>query len=159
MDSALILGVDPGKTTGACLLKVQRGNLQESTLIKAVQIEWEDRIVALRSLIRDLAMHDNPQIVIEDYIVYKGVNTTGSPVWSARIIGMVEALADAHGIANSRIHYQLAHQVHSKNHAKETGTKVTVKVLPAHLPMLDGARHALDSYAHARLFSLINYTN
>lgn len=159
IQTALILGIDPGKTTGAVLLRVKRGNLKESELLKAVQFEYEDRMPAIRALFSDLVIHDNPFIAMEDYRIYPKVDQTGSPVWSCRIIGIVEAFAEFEGFKDYRISLQMANTIHNSQAKKYSGSNMIYTPYEQHKLILQQKRHAADAYAHAQRFALLNFNH
>ena len=147
----ILLGIDPGQTTGVAILGIN--SRTSFDVISLAQVPYENRFEFFSKVFQQ---YPDMQIVMEDFKIYPYVEQTGSPVWSARIIGLVELLHYQH--KNPRpIVFHMAHEIHDNRAKKLTGSKVTIPIEPEHAEQLKKLRHATDAYAHGKLWILRNF--
>lgn len=147
----IVLSIDPGQTTGVALLGINSRNSFD--IITLAQVPYEQRFIFFAKMFQQ---YPNMQIVMEDFKIYPHVEQTGSPVWSTRIIGLVEMIH--HLTQNSKpIVFQMAHEIHDRRAKKFTGSKVSIPIEPEHEEKLKNLRHATDAYAHGKLWLLRNF--
>lgn len=135
----MVLGIDPGYTTGTCLLGLH-GN-GEIEVLEAHKYEWSKRFEIIPLVERLTATGTRVTIVVESFRLYphKAQQLVGDDFPSVRVIGMVEAACWMHNFA--QIHFQTASQIRR------------VQVLHD-LPIR--SEHIRDAYRHARLFIVDN---
>lgn len=136
----LILGIDPGKTTGVCMLRT--GETVEVVL--AEQIPWDRRKEDLWALFTATFREELPvpqYTVIENFRLRPGraMEQVGSTFPSVEVIGLIEAF---HFITKN--FFDLVYQ--------EPAIISRVQILPEHAAFFVGKPHAADAYRHARYF-------
>lgn len=136
----LILGIDPGYTTGVCLCAYTPGGgpTSELSIIKALQIPWERRLPDLWALLDQKAVE---RIVVESFRLRPGraMEQVGSAFPSVQIIGLIEGFLYARA-APTPVTYQ------------EPCVISRVQILPEHQLNLRGLPHAADAYRHVRYY-------
>lgn len=139
----IILGIDPGRTTGICVLENDQTNSIEVAM--ASQIPWELRKSLLWALIAGTSitwpLGQPDAIVIEDFKLRPGraLEQIGSDFPSVHIIGMIEGF-----------HYAL--QLRCPIVYQTPAIIGRVQVLPEHSSVFKGREHASDAYKHARYY-------
>lgn len=139
-----VLSVDPGKTTGACLILAKEGQ-RDFEVLSASEIPWEKRLSALNALIGGSILKPSgylprPQVVVVETFrlrFNKAKDQIGSEFPATKIIGVVQAFCYIHKV--SSIIYQ------------EPSVRSRVKVLPEHSDLIVGP-HVTDAYQHARYY-------
>lgn len=136
----IVLGVDPGKTTGVCMLRT--GKTIE--VIMAEQIPWETRLEDFWALLTATFREELPvpqYIVVENFRLRPGraMEQVGSTFPSVEIIGLIEAFGYV-----TKNFFQIVYQ--------EPGAISRVAILPEHAHFFTGLQHAADAYKHARYF-------
>ncbi len=131
----MVLGIDPGYTTGTCLLDLH-GN-GEIEVLEAHQYEWSVRFQIIPLVERLVATGTRVTIVVESFRLYphKAQQLVGDDFPSVRVIGMVEAACWKANFA--QLTFQTASQIQR------------VQVLHD-LPIK--SEHVRDAYRHARYF-------
>lgn len=141
----LIVAIDPGKTTGFCVLSCPAGVIDPNTydVYQAHQVEWSDRFFfhaffcAHRDHIR--------AIIIERFKLFRNPKTMESQINSefpsVRVIGIVEAYAELFNLGD-RIVFQ------------EPNDRKSAQIPRMHHAALGTSDHVRDAYRHARYFVL-----
>jgi len=138
-----ILAVDPGRTTGICVLESDQTN--SIRVAMANQIPWEVRKLQLWALIAGTSvtwpLGQPDAIVIEDFKLRPGraMEQIGSDFPSVHIIGMVEG-------------FHFALQQTCPIVYQTPAIIGRVQILPPHEKLLAGQEHAKDAYKHARYY-------
>ena len=140
-----ILGIDPGQTTGVCMLKI---NDDDFEVVMAEQIPWSRRKEDLWALFTATFEEELPvpqYVVVESFRLRPGraMEQVGSTFPSVEVIGLIEAF---HFLAKSN--FILSYQ--------EPAMISRVQVLGEHASLLLGKVHSADAYRHARLFYITN---
>jgi len=140
-----ILAIDPGATTGYCLVDDSTG----FGVVSVGEIPWDSRLELLTALIHGTSASNGPPqlqaVVVEAFRLRPGraLEQVGSVFPSVRIIGILEALLYT---ARPRNHPPLVFQ--------EPSCMSRAQVLPEHLDILKGMPHARDAYRHARYYTI-----
>ena len=129
-----ILGIDPGKTVGYCVLETP------ITVVIRDQEHYKN-LEDLRKLISTVGL-----IVMEDFTIAPDKLATGDKVYAAEVIGMIEAWSE--GITNIK-----RHPPSKKHFVNDT----MVKYLG--VPLIAHRGHELDSVKHALYYSLVDLSN
>jgi hypothetical protein len=141
----IILALDPGATTGYCLVDDSTG----FGVVSVGEIPWDSRLGLLTALIGGTSAHNGllqPQaVVVEAFRLRPGraMEQVGSIFPSVRIIGIIEALL-----------YQRPDRSKVPLVFQEPGIMARVEVLPEHADLFVGMPHAKDAYKHARYYTL-----
>lgn len=139
-----ILAVDPGQTTGVCMLKGERGSSSLS-LLMAGEVFWDRRCFDFNALLTGTYKETLPIpdcIVIENFRLRPGraLQQIGSTFPSVEVIGIIEGL-------------RWAHQVQAQLYFQEPAQIARVQILPEHESRLTG-EHMKDAYKHGRLWAI-----
>ena len=140
----IVLGVDPGQTTGFCLLKNCQGRQRVYSLLEAGQILWDRRKLDMYALLSGTYRTRLPvpeAIVIESFRLRPGraMEQVGSTFPSVQVIGNIEAFQFALSLSVPLIF-------------QEPSIISRVEILPEHEDRLTGKPHAQDAYKHARYY-------
>ena len=137
-----VLGIDPGKTTGICLLERigfdDETNKWDLVVHQADQLDWDHRF-DLEEPIRS-ALEQDAYVIVEQYTLrptYTAVQEKDIP--SAQVIGIIEDIMHHFEYPPDRYFTQPA------------SARKNVRLLKGHGPLVKGA-HARDAYRHARYF-------
>lgn len=138
-----VLGLDPGKTTGYCMLtsdgKDDEG-LFNLEVIKWGEILWDERFSAILDLLMSVSVRPNPWVVYESFNLYQhsaqGQAQIHSDFPSVQVIGIIQALT-----------YQNYPELVDKMVTQPASVRKRVNTPP----FVRGA-HAKDAYRHARYF-------
>lgn len=147
MKRDVIIGIDPGYTTGIAILdNVRRRDapdLVDFNTLAAYEIDWNGRTFATRSLLETYAERV-AAIVIEEFKLFPYIDAfesqIGSVMPSARVIGIIEAYADVYNIAD-RIVFA------------EVWQRKQVRTRTVDAPVSKRSRHTSDAYAHAYYYA------
>lgn len=139
-----ILAFDPGRTTGACLI---RTNDRGFEVVRAVEIPWENRFRETMALVSSMYQFptDKPQpqiaIVIENFRLRRGraVEQSGSDFPSSQVLGAIGAWAYMWDLTD-------------KIALQEPSVIGRVQILPEHEVHVKGSEHKKDAYKHARYY-------
>lgn len=143
----LVLGIDPGKTTGVCMLKAGK----DIEVVMAEQIPWDRRKEDLWALFTATFREGLPvpqYTVVENFRLRPGraMEQVGSTFPSVEVIGLIEAFQFV-----TKNYFKLIYQ--------EPAIISRVQVLPEHAPLFVGKPHAADAYRHARYFCVTGARN
>jgi hypothetical protein len=161
----IVLAIDPGRTTGACVAEVSRTGFR---VVTALEIPWESRLEILSALI-DGTYFDkkSPQppvaVVIENFRLRQGraLEQSGSDFPSSQVIGAVQAFLwmdlPSHR-ANGDFLLPIDNRPYGleRLHFQEPSCMARVLVLPEHAEIVRGSPHKEDAYKHARYFYIVN---
>jgi len=144
-----ILAVDPGRTTGICLLDSDGDRIKVET---AYEILWEDRFPGLKALVAcTLVNHINRPlstlaVVIESFRLRQGraQELAGSDFPSLQIIGILQAFM-----------YVVSPELVAQIVFQEPSCMTRVSILEADRSWVEGSPHKMDAYKHARYYSLM----
>ena len=144
-----IVGIDPGYTTGYCMVE-ESSDHRDFQVVSAAQIPWEKRISFFVALFSGTFANakDEPQlpeiVVIEAFRLRPGraMEQVGSDFPSVRVIGIVETLIYCCQPCKPLLVFQ------------EPGVIGRVEILPEHIDQLSGLIHAADAYRHVRYYHL-----
>ena len=138
-----VLGLDPGKTTGYCMLtcdgKDDEG-LFNLEVIKWGEIRWDDRFSAILELLHEIYVRPNPWVVYEGFNLYQHTAQAQAQIHSdfpsVQVIGIIQALTYQNypGLVPSMVSQPASVR-------KRVNTP----------PFVRGT-HAKDAYRHARYF-------
>lgn len=144
-----ILAIDPGRTTGICLVESASDGLR---LVEVREILWDDRFDQLKALLDSMFLHpllQEPQpvgaVVIETFRLRQGraYEQSGSDFPSTQVIAIVQTLLWVRDpFYLTRLFYQ------------EPAIIGRVKILDEHVNYVAGSEHKKDAYRHARFFYL-----
>lgn len=145
---ASIVGIDPGTTTGVCLI-VTDDKGSDFQVVSVWQIPWEQRLSFFQALFYGTFADKSgkPQlpevVVIEAFRLRPGraMEQVGSEFPSVRVIGIVEAFVSL-CYPQPLLVFQ-APSVISR-----------VEILPQHSAQLSTFIHAQDAYRHVRYYHL-----
>lgn len=134
---AMIVGIDPGETTGVC--QIRYGGSRVFEVISAVALPWERRFRL------DEYISGMDYVVIERFSLYASHKDTmvNNEFPSVRIIGIVDYICYLRNL-DDRMYFQPA------------SVMGNVKVLPEHEKYIPPGEHARDAYKHIRYFILVN---
>lgn len=135
----IIIGIDPGQTTGICIVQTDKEPVGGFHILVADDYEWEDRF-GLAGLIKK-SIKALSTVVIESFNLYpvaaKGQAAIRSSFPSVEMIGIVSYACHINEI-------ELVRQPPS--------VRSRVTVLPEHKEALRGLHHAVDAYKHVRYY-------
>lgn len=142
-----VLGIDPGPTTGMCLVAWQTDTGQ---VLDVNVLQTDDRIasVVADALIRfvDTRLH----IAVEQFVVGRGSMRAGSSGQRTRdLVGRLQSLASFRRVPADQVHMQTAAQV------KPWATDARLDACGL-LEATKGMRHARDAARHA-LFAAVRH--
>jgi hypothetical protein len=142
-----ILAIDPGKTTGICVID---GTEDDFAVILSQEILWEDRFDILRALIAGkLPNPEQPQspevIVVENFRLRQGraLEQSGSDFPSSQVIGIVGAYTNLL-IPPPPIVLQ------------EPVVMGRIEIMERDKKLLVATPHTHDAYKHARYYWVMN---
>lgn len=144
----IILGVDPGQTTGVCMIRTTDENINNFDVLLAEQVLWNNRHADFWALLVTMNERIVPVpdiVVIENFRLRPGraMEQVGSTFPSVNVIGLIEAFQYV-----APISFELAYQ--------EPAIIGRVQILPEHQELFVGKQHAADAYRHARYYSITN---
>lgn len=142
--AAVILAIDPGETTGVCLIQTAPTN-DGFEVLCCEEVAWNDRFQRLHGLILGSEELPAPQtLVMEAFRLRQGraYEQSGSEMPSSQVIGVVEAIWWLHGHPMTEVTFQ------------EPAAMARVQVLPEHVKWVTGSPHKQDAYRHARYYFL-----
>jgi len=146
----LIVGIDPGGTTGVCIIKEPTSDGSDDFQVVGVhQIPWEDRLPSLLALMSGSLVDGNGErllpeiVVVENFHVRPGQAIEPS-VPSVRIIGIIEAFWS---LQNPRPLLVFQDPV----------VIGRTQILEQHKALFKGLIHAGDAYRHARYYHLTTH--
>jgi len=139
----LVIGIDPGYTTGVCVLSFDADHVT-GVVIESRQLVWNDRFELLPLIVQYLPKKDTLtlHVVVEDFRLYghKAQDQINNSFPSVNVIGVLDLVAHLNSI---HLNMQMASMI-SK-----------VAVLPEHLPYLIKSEHTRDAYKHARYHAIV----
>jgi len=145
----IICGVDPGNTTGVCLID-ETASRDDFQVVGVYQIPWEYRISFFQALFTG-TFADEVQskpllpevVVIESFRLRPGraMEQVGSEFPSVRVIGIVETFISL-CIPKPLLVFQ------------EPSVIGRVEILPQHIEQFKALIHAGDAYRHARYYHI-----
>lgn len=130
-----IMGVDPGKTVGFCILETP------TTVFIRDQLHYENLDI-LQDLVPTIDL-----IVIESFTIAPDKLSTGDQVYAAEVIGKVEEWAKVNGVKVKR-------QPPMKKKFVNDLMMMYLKV-----PLIAHRGHELDAIKHALYYSLVDLSN
>ena len=136
-----ILAIDPGLTTGACILDATPTGFK---VVTAVEIPWAQRFSMLAAFVLDMSslLPSTPvAFVVESFRLRQGraFQLSGSDFPSSQVIGAFECLLHM---------YNMSHLLTMQ----EPGVMSRVQILPEHFYDVEGSEHKKDAYKHARYY-------
>lgn len=147
MEVTTILALDPGHTTGACLIRTAPTD-KGFEVLWCDEIAWNDRFQVLRALIDGrIPMCPPPRIlVMEQFRLRQGraFEQSGSEMPSSQVIGIAQAF------------WWIQWQELTGMYFQEPGAMVRVMIPEEDLFWTKGSPHKQDAYRHARYFYLMN---
>lgn len=137
---AIVLGVDPGLTTGWCVVQVEDDLPAGFIVLSSGIVKWNERLRLLPSLID---LHRPDYTVVERFTLYehKAQDQVGSDFPSSQVIGAVDLWLN---------YRQLSPPI--LQGAGLIAGRPPVKVLEEHEPLLHKSEHGRDAYKHCRYF-------
>jgi hypothetical protein len=162
----LILGIDPGLTTGACALNVSKSGF---IVVTALEIPWDARFESLKALIDGTFFNTKqPQppvaVVIETFRLRqaRALQQTGSDFPSSQVTGIVQAFLwlDKLDPFVSKLDYLLDPEITPRPyglerlHFQEPIMMKQVAIADADKHWVEGSEHKKDAYRHARYYYL-----
>lgn len=134
----MILGIDPGGTTGLLLAKYNEGF--DFDVLAAIDIPWNERWDVAGNIIQLRPAH----IVVERFVLYKHkmVDQINSDFPSVRVIGIAELAWWANCPDSTWIE-------------QPASERKNVEILPQHRPLFAKLHHAKDAYMHVRYFVIM----
>lgn len=143
-----LLSIDPGKTTGACIISV-RDDGSSFDLVHAQEIMWDTRFQQTYDLFNVHRIDSLSVIVIEAFRLFPGkaMAQIGSEFPSSQMIGAIEAFSFLLNIPKSNILYQTPVDIQS------------VKIEVHDLKAVADSPHKIDAYRHARLAYIKHFRN
>lgn len=144
---SLVVAIDPGKTTGFCVLSCPAGVIDPNTydVYQASEVEWSNRFF-FRTFFS--LYHDSIKaIVIERFKLFRNPKTMeaqiNSEFPSVRIIGIVEAYAELFNLGNKIIF-------------QEPNDRKSAQIPRIHHAALGHSDHVRDAYRHGRYWILMH---
>jgi hypothetical protein len=139
--ATILVSIDPGKTTGVCLVSCNAYDREEFTVLESRAFIWTARFQLyewIQSVVPEI-------IVMESFHLYASHarQMIGSAFESCQIIGAVEYLAHR---MNVRIDYQPASEIQF------------VTIAFRHVGSIGNTEHQKDAYKHARYWHLSQCT-
>lgn len=155
----IIMAVDPGQTTGVCIIKEfdkapnALTQIDGFQVMASWQIPWESRISFFVALFSGAFATDDGEILLPGIVVIesfrlrpgRAMEQIGSEFPSVRVIGIVETLIYQCTVAQPLLVFQ------------EPAIIGRVEILPEHKQQLSGLIHAQDAYRHARYYHLTTH--
>ena len=140
IDTNIIIGFDPGGSTGYCVAKVDPNEVLGFKVLRCQVILWNDHIPAIKALLR----HYQPiTTIVEDFVLYKAKakDQVGKRFPSVFVTGIIAAYLFEYGLPE--MHLRLASTI--------SRTEIP-KAHLQHIPQLsaDMREHAMDAYKHVR---------
>lgn len=136
----LVLGIDPGQTTGIAILN-RKGKSKQFTIFRSGVMLWHNRC-NIQSMLEKLKPYLEA-IAIEEFRLRANPKTLkaqiGSDIPSVRIIGIVEMACFNLGLTN-RVTFQTPAQRLNMDVSKEIKAQ------------LHHSQHGIDSFQHAKYF-------
>lgn len=134
----LVVGFDPGLTTGVCALRYGGDGVHSITVEQSAEIAWDARLQQIGAYV---ASADH--IVVESFRLYahKATAQINNSFPSAQVIGVIDVYAWLY-IKLERIVEQPASDI------------ARTQVLPDHRALIGASEHRKDAYKHARLYIL-----
>ena len=153
---AVLVGVDPGATTGVCIVEECSAQADDFQVVSALQIPWEERLSFFQALFSGTSVYAIneprlPEVVVIEQFKLRGdaaFHQVGSDFPSVRIIGIIEAMVFVYKevVGNSPL---LVYQPNADIHR--------VQILPQHEAKFVGLKHAADAYRHLRYYMLTTH--
>jgi hypothetical protein len=152
----LVIGIDPGKTTGVCIARLPTARpeepeagtrLGEIEVINAYEILWDFRLEDIEGLFSTPPGGRVEAVVIESFHLYpdKAEAQIGSSFPSVQIIGIVEAM----------MHIYLPKFQPARICLVPAGNHKSVAILDTAPTVLNGnSAHIKDAYQLARLYQI-----
>jgi len=169
----LILAIDPGRTSGICVVRTTEGK-KGFVVVTALEMPWESRMEFLETLLDgtyfDQKVPQLPEaVVIESFRLRQGraLEQAGSDFPSSQVIGSIQAflwmdkpttgvLAGSNGQLTH--HFEIGGPARpvglARLHFQEPSTMSHVAIEPEDMPLLAGSPHKQDAYKHARFYYL-----
>lgn len=149
-DTTVILALDPGQTTGACLISTAPTD-KGFEVLWAGEITWADRFTATHALINGVNPVNGtplppPQIlVMEDFRLRQGraYEQSGSHMPSSIVIGIATALWWERATTQEVVY-------------QEPGAISRVVVPEEDVSWVKGSPHKQDAYRHARYYYIMH---
>lgn len=147
MKDQCIVAIDPGGTTGVCVIQELANDFQ---VVYIDQIPWQNRVTFFKALFAGTLTDVNGKPLLPEVVVIeafrlrpgRAMEQVGSVFPSVRIIGIVEAL-----ISFMTPPPLLVFQ--------EPIDMSRVSILPEHEELLKGFIHVQAAYKHARYYHVI----
>jgi hypothetical protein len=145
----IIVAIDPGSTTGVCIIREQPSVECGFQVVSVWQIPWEQRTSFFMALFNGTFATDNGKPLLPEIVVIeafrlrpgRAMEQVGSIFPSVRIIGIIEAFIEI-SLPKPLMVFQ------------EPSVIGRVEVLPEHKEALSGLIHATAAYMHARYYHL-----
>lgn len=148
---ALIIGIDPGATTGLAIAEHTSG--REFKLLQTLEYSWKDRFKIFNFIYVSRAVIKT--IVVEEYRLFENKITLnsqiGSEIPSARVIGIIELAAYLSNL--NCIVFQKPSDIHGRDPVTKRAN-YTLSIVPEHKPFIQKSKHCLDAYFHVRFHIL-----
>lgn len=156
VNNPLVIGIDPGKTTGVCIARLPTARpdipeisarLGEIEVLAAYEILWDFRLEDIETLFSTPRVGGVEAIIVEAFHLYpnKAEAQIGSSFPSVQIIGIVEAMARVY---LPKINPPRIHMVPAGNHKN-------VAILDSAPTVLSSpSAHIRDAYQLARLYQI-----
>lgn len=152
----IIVGVDPGATTGVCVMEAlgpipamsPQGKILQvrwgMQILEAMDVPWDERFMLL-DLLPDYraTAHKRFWVVCEDFKLYPhmAAGQSWSDFPSVKVIGLLQTEMHMMGIDHRLI-------------MQPASSRKSVQILDEYKPALVGLKHAKDAYRHARYYIL-----
>lgn len=162
-----ILAIDPGRTTGVCILQTNDSKCGFE-VVTALEMPWESRFELLKTLIDGTFLdQEKPQppeaVVVESFALRsnRAIEQTGSDFPSSQIIGIVEAFLWMETFkAEPRKSFDFPResglQGFNRLHFQQPSVFSRVAIEPEHVVWVEGSEHKKDAYRHARYYYIMN---
>jgi hypothetical protein len=138
----IIIGVDPGHTTGVVVLSVDASG--DLTLREALEVAWDDRFEIVDDIMTrwvDPYGNEDIRVVSESFNLYPSMAAGQAHIRSSfpsvEVIGIV-----SYG----------CHLYHFTFSQQPPSARSRVQILSQHKAALKGLIHAQDAYRHARYY-------
>jgi len=103
MKQTTIIAVDPGKTTGICVIAKSQG--QDPDLLDTKELSCQDMAPYLRDLINKIKQ-DDFEIVCERFTINAQTVRNSQAPWSLEQIGILKQILRDFGLSEEIIHWQ-----------------------------------------------------
>lgn len=156
-----IVAIDPGKTTGICILQTSPRN-DDFEVGYVGEMSWDDRFAISRALIagmwpqRELGAAARPPevVIIERFRLRQGraYQQAGSDFPSIQVQSIIETFVWLH---NHNVEYGYMGATCDKSIEivmQEPVCMAHVQILPDHHHLVAGSEHMKDAYKHARFY-------